>query len=91
MAHTFRTQSVLRLGAALLTAAGLSGCMYDYLQRTDRVSYSAGNAVRANLERETANPTHGGMYDTDGLGKNGTVVDPAAAPAPAPAPAPTTP
>lgn len=52
----------------------LGGCSYDYLQHTDRVAYSAGNAVKANLERETINPSKGSMYDTSGLGKNGAVV-----------------
>lgn len=51
----------------------LSGCAYDYLQRSDRVAYSTGNAVRANLERETINPSKGSMYVTPGLGKNGPV------------------
>lgn len=52
----------------------LSGCAYDYLQRTDRVAYSAGDAVRANIERETINPSKGSMYVTSGLGKNGSVI-----------------
>ena len=51
----------------------LGGCTYDYLQRTDRVAYSAGDAVRANLERETINPTRSSMYVTKGLGRNGSV------------------
>lgn len=54
----------------------LSGCSYDYLQRTDRVSYSAGNAVKANLESETINPSGASKYKTSGLGKNGPVIDP---------------
>jgi hypothetical protein len=52
-------------------ALALSGCTYDYIQRTDRVSYSAGDAVRANLERETINPSKGSMKVTTGLGKDG--------------------
>lgn len=51
----------------------LSGCTYDYLQRTDRVAYSTGDAVKANLERETMDPSKGSMYVTSGLGKNGNV------------------
>lgn len=58
----------------LLLVLALGGCTYDYMQRTDRVGYSAGDAVRANLERETMNPTKRSMYDTRGLGKDGKVV-----------------
>jgi hypothetical protein len=62
---------------AVLAATGLaltlSACAYDYLQRTDRVGYHAGDAVRANLERQTVNPQKKSMYDTTGLGKNGKV------------------
>jgi hypothetical protein len=58
--------------AALALAAG--GCAYDYHQRTDRISFRAGDAVRANLERETYDPAHGSIYDVTGLGKNGSVV-----------------
>lgn len=60
-------------GAVLLIAL-LCGCTYDYLQRTDRVAYSAGDAVNANLERETVNPTKRSMYDTRGLGKDGAII-----------------
>ena len=60
--------------SAALVAALLGGCTYDYLQRTDRVGYSAGDAVRANIERETMNPTSRSRYDTRGLGKNGDVI-----------------
>ena len=56
-------------GAALL----LSGCAYDYLQHTDRVGYSAGDAVKANLAQETTNPSKRSMYLKGGLGKNGIV------------------
>ena len=59
---------------AALCLAPLTGCAYDYTQRVDRVSYSAGNAVRANLERETMNPSKRSMQSTNGLGKNGIVV-----------------
>ena len=58
--------------AVLALALLLSGCAYDNLQHTDRVSYSAGDAVRANIEAQTINPSSGSMYDTSGLGKNGT-------------------
>jgi hypothetical protein len=66
----------LKLAAGLGLAATLSGCSYDYLQRTDRVAYSAGDAVRANLERETTNPTKRSQYVTKGLGRDGNVIPP---------------
>jgi hypothetical protein len=56
-------------GAAL----SLSGCAYDYLQHTDRVGYSAGDAVKANLVQQTTNPSKRSMYLKGGLGKNGIV------------------
>lgn len=63
---------------ALLVAGGaaallLSACTYDYIQRTDRVGYSAGDAVKANLEAQTINPARDSSYSTRGLGKNGAV------------------
>ena len=60
-------------GAAVMLAAAalLGGCAYDYMQRTDRVAYSTGNAVKANMAIQTTNPSKGTMYDTKGLGKNG--------------------
>ncbi len=68
---TTRRLAALSLGIAipLLTA----GCAYDYLQRTDRVAYSAGDAVKANLEGQTTDPSSDAQYDTDGLGKDGNV------------------
>jgi hypothetical protein len=71
--------------AATLLALPLGGCGYDYFQHTDRIGYRAGDAVKANLERETIDPSHGSMYDTTGLGENGSVQpepepDPAASP-----------
>jgi hypothetical protein len=74
---------MLRLFTASATALLLTGCSYDYMQHTDRVSYSAGDAVRANLERETVNPSKRSMYVTQGLGRNGSVV-PAKAAEPVP-------
>lgn len=68
-------------GVAMLAVfSALAGCAYDYRQRTDRVGYAAGDAVKANLARETTNPTKASMYSTKGLGKNGSVIVP---PAPA--------
>ena len=61
---------------ALILACSLSGCTYDYLQRSDRVAYSAGDAVKANLERQTTDPSRGSAYDTTGLGQDGSVVPP---------------
>jgi hypothetical protein len=66
-----RTQRLVLLAAIALT---LGGCTYDYLQRTDKVGYSAGDAVKANLERETADPSRDSSYSTKGLGKDGPVV-----------------
>lgn len=65
--------------AALIAASAalallLGGCTYDYLQHTDRVGYSAGDAVKANLEGQTINPSRKSMDNTKGLGKNGHVV-----------------
>lgn len=71
----------LKLAKGLAATAALtlllSGCAYDYMQRTDRVGYSAGNAVKANLERETTNPSSDTRYVTTGLGKDGAVIEPA--------------
>lgn len=63
---------------ALLLSAGtavlvLGGCAYDYMQRTDRVGYSAGDAVKANIAAQTIDPAKGSAYSTKGLGKNGYV------------------
>lgn len=66
----------IRLAAGLALALVLTGCSYDYLQRTDRVAYSTGDAVRANLERETTNPSRRSQALTTGLGRNGAVVAP---------------
>ena len=66
-----------RVSAGTALALLLAGCAYDHAQHTDRVAFSAGNAVRANLESETINPTKASQYDTTGLGRNGAVVPPA--------------
>lgn len=65
----------IKWAALAATLTLLSGCTYDYLQRSDRVAYSAGDAVKANLERQTTNPTRGSSYSTKGLGKNGEVIE----------------
>ncbi len=66
--------------AMAVATAPLAGCAYDYAQHTDQVSYAAGNAVKANLEMSTMNPSKRSTYSTTGLGKNGAYVTP---PAPA--------
>ena len=65
-----------RLALILAGAAAalvLSGCAYDYLQRTDKVGYSAGDAVKANMAGQTINPARNSAYSTGGLGKDGYV------------------
>lgn len=71
-------------GAALAAVLGalLGGCTYDYLQHTDRVAYSAGDAVKANLESETISPSKESMYDSSGLGQDGAVAPVAGAETP---------
>ena len=69
--------SLIAAAAVVLTASLTGGCAsYDYLQRSDHISYHAGEAVRANLERETITPWSRSMYDTSGLGRNGSVIPP---------------
>ncbi len=68
-------RALIGSSAFILMASLVGGCAdYDYLQHTDRISFRAGNAVKANLERETFDPSNGSMYDTSGLGKNGSVM-----------------
>ena len=62
---------VLALAGTALIALLVSACAYDYLQHSDRIAYSSGDAVRANIERETTNPSPG--TKTGGLGKDGPV------------------
>ena len=65
-----------RLGlivSGALAALALSGCAYDYLQRTDKVGYSAGDAVKSNIAAQTTNPARDSAYSTKGLGKDGYV------------------
>ena len=75
----------LALSSAAL-ALSLGACTYDYLQNSDQVGYHAGDAVKANLEQQTVNPTKDSMYDTTGLGANGDVSSPEILAARAPAP-----
>jgi hypothetical protein len=75
--------NIVRLFAIGAVGLLLSGCAYDYLQHTDRVGYSAGDAVKANLVQETTNPSKRSMYLKGGLGKDGVVtLDDASAPVP---------
>ncbi|OAM75294.1 hypothetical protein [Devosia elaeis] len=65
---------VLKGGVALAIALLATGCTYDHMQRTDRVSFRAGNAVRANMAIQTVNPSKGSQYVTTGLGASGSVM-----------------
>ena len=67
-----RNAVLLSVTAAALLA--LSGCTYDYLQNSDYIAYSAGDAVRANLEAQTIDPARDSAYSTRGLGRNGAVL-----------------
>ena len=67
--------------AMAAATAPLAGCAYDYAQHTDHVSYAYGNAVKANLEMSTTNPSKRSTYSTKGLGKNGVFLAPPAPPA----------
>jgi hypothetical protein len=66
-------KSILGLAAVAMAALSLGACAYDYLQHTDRVAYSAGDAVKANLEAGTANPSKASMGNVEGLGRDGPV------------------
>ena len=65
-----RRLSLLLAGTAVLA---LGGCTYDYLQRTDKVGYSAGDAVKANIAAQSIDPARDSTYSTRGLGRNGYV------------------
>ena len=56
---------------ALALATLLGGCAYDSAQHTDRVAYSAGDAVKTNMALQTIDPSKSSMNDTSGLGKDG--------------------
>ncbi|MDB5474133.1 MAG: hypothetical protein JWP99_1436 [Devosia sp.] len=64
----------LKGAVALALALFATGCTYDHMQRTDRVSYRAGNAVRANMAIQTINPSRGSQFVTTGLGASGSVI-----------------
>ncbi|HTJ57247.1 MAG TPA: hypothetical protein VL418_06770 [Devosiaceae bacterium] len=65
--------SVVRL-AIIAAPLAATGCTYDYLANSDRIAYSAGDAVHANLEQQTINPSGRAMYVTKGLGQDGVVL-----------------
>jgi hypothetical protein len=75
------TSSIAKVAATVALLAVLGGCSYDYMQRTDRVGYNAGNAVKANLAQQTTNPMKASMYSTKGLGKDGPILAEPTAPA----------
>ena len=64
---------IVSLAGAVLVLS-LSACTYDYTQHTDRVGYHAGDAVKANLEGETVDPSNPSSYDKSGLGTDGEVM-----------------
>lgn len=65
---------LFKAGAMVVLGAVAAGCSYDQRNHSDRITLAAGNAVRANLERETTNPSKDSMYWLGGLGKNGVVI-----------------
>jgi hypothetical protein len=52
----------------------LGGCAFDHFNRLDRVTLAGGDAVKANLEMQTIDPTKESQYRTRGLGRNGVVI-----------------
>ncbi|MEO6014142.1 MAG: hypothetical protein ABIQ30_11245 [Devosia sp.] len=66
--------SLLKLTTNLVVVLSLGACASDYVGHTDRIAYSHGNAVRANMAIQTINPSKPSMYKTGGLGKNGPVI-----------------
>ena len=70
--YAFRVRSALPIAIASALLAGCSAV--DYLTHRDRVTLAGGDAVRANLERETLNPAKASMYTVAGLGGNGGVI-----------------
>lgn len=72
-----RSTRMNRRGLVLVVAAAslaLSGCSADYLNHRDTITLQAGDAVEANLHKETINPSAGYMYNTGGLGADGGVI-----------------
>ncbi len=75
MSNMKLTTSVAKGSVAIALGIFLSGCAYDYLQTTDRIAYSSGDAVKANLESQTANPSTDSQYDVTDLGEDGPVIE----------------
>ncbi len=75
MSNMKLTTSVAKALVVIALGFFLSGCAYDYLQTTDRVAYSAGDAVKANLESQTTNPSAASQYDLTHLGEDGPVIE----------------
>ena len=69
-----KSRARLTSSAALVAASLLLVGCSDYLNHRDRVTLAGGNAVRANLERETINPSKASMYRTKGLGSDGNQI-----------------
>lgn len=74
MSKRVKLPSAILVALTVVSVSVLAGCSYDYAQRTDRVAHSAGNAVRANLEQSTTNPSSKAANSTTGLGKTGKTV-----------------
>jgi hypothetical protein len=70
------TARTLWIAVPIALALLLGGCTYDYLQHTDRVGYTAGDAVKANIAGETTNPA--GSRNVGGLGADGSMFSQAA-------------
>ncbi len=56
----------------------VSACDPTYLANSDRITQGAGDAVKANLEGQTIDPSSDEQYDVTGLGEDGGVIPPAA-------------
>jgi len=54
----------------------VSACDLTYLANSDRITQGAGDAIKANLEGQTIDPSSDEQYDVSGLGKNSGVIPP---------------
>jgi hypothetical protein len=64
---------LLALAAIVTLTGALGACAYDYLQHSDKVAYSSGDAVKANLAAQADDPANPNSDNVDGLGKNGPI------------------
>ena len=71
-------KSVIVVGSLSLL---LSGCDLTYLTNSDQITPGAGNAVNANIEGQTIDPSSDAQYNVHGLGADGSVVPPPENPA----------